>query len=115
MDVSQGTESREVVERLQEWIQEGPDLYLRLLDHLHGLQEQAAGGHGEITHWQRLAEAAKEESERLRLELEALRIENEQLRKQQEEWDAVVGSVDETTRRMNDMIGKLRASRRKVL
>jgi len=115
MDVSQGTESREAVERLQEWIQEGPDLYLRLLDHLHVLQEQAAGGHSEIAHWQHRAEAAQEESERLRLELEALRVENEQLRKQQEEWDAMVGSVNETTQRMNDMIGKLRASRGKVL
>lgn len=125
MDGPESIESREAVERLREWLQQGSDLVREFVDRLPVLQEQGAAGEGEIAHWRRLAEAAREEgerrrreieelrseSERLQQELVELRAENEQLRKQQEGWDAMVGSVDETTRRVNDMIAKLRASR----
>ena len=115
MDVSQETGSREAVDRLRDWLHEGPDLYRQFLDHLRVLQEQASGGQTEIEHWRRLAEAAQEESEQLRQELLELQAENERLRKQREEWDGMIGSVNETTRRMNEMISKLRGSRGKGL
>ncbi len=113
MEVSPRTETREAVERLQEWLQEGPDLFRRFVDHLGILQEQADDGEG--GHWRRLAEAAREECEQMRREFLELRAENERLRKQQEDWDAMVASVNETTQRMNAMIARLRASRGKVL
>ncbi len=70
-----------------------------------------------LLHWVRegpeLVRALQAELERLRRELMAVRAENDALAHEQEAWEAVVSSVQETTRQMDEMIQKLRGSRRR--
>jgi small-conductance mechanosensitive channel len=72
-------------ERLLHWVREGPEL-VRVL---------------------------QAELERLRDELTAVRAEKDALAREQETWEAVVNSVHETTRQVDEMIQKLRGSRRR--
>jgi small-conductance mechanosensitive channel len=70
-----------------------------------------------LLHWVRegpeLVRALQVELERLRGELTAVRAEKDALVREQEAWEAVVDSVHQTTRQMNEMIQKLRGSRRR--
>jgi uncharacterized protein YlxW (UPF0749 family) len=111
MDGLPATDGGETLQRLQDWVRGGSELCRRLGEHLRVLQEQVEAGRIESDHWRQQAAAAAAESERLREEIRQLQGETERLQRQQQEWDGMIASVDEITRRMNDMILKLRESR----
>lgn len=107
----EGGEIRQVAEQLQHWLREGPELCRRLLDRVRALQEQVEAGKSEVERLRLEIEASQQANEQLGRELTAMRSENERLREEGDEWTTLVGTVNQATHRMNELILRLRGSR----